>query len=100
MTADDMMTDMGDGRKTFFRALANAALDILSRSCLKRKPFYRAVSMGILVQLGVVLLWRSALLKSLSISYTFSGKLMLLVSYVGGVWATGIVARTLGLIAR
>mmetsp|Transcript_10666 Transcript_10666/g.14290 ORF Transcript_10666/g.14290 Transcript_10666/m.14290 type:complete len:494 (-) Transcript_10666:578-2059(-) len=70
------------------------ALDILSRS-LRRSSFYRVLSVSMLVQFAIVMLWRSALF----VSIQASSKTLILASLLGGKWATGIVARILGLIA-
>ena len=93
-------------RKTFFRALACAALDILSRS-LRRKSFVRVASALMGVQFICVLLWWSALRVVLSVEIfnedgvvtKFMHLLWLLSALVAGKWATGTVARLLGFIA-
>ena len=93
-------------RKTFFRALACAALDILSRS-LRRKSFVRIASALLGVQLVFVLSWWHALKVVLSVEvFDEDGivtKLMygfwLLCAVVAGKWATGFIARLLSLIA-
>jgi len=82
------------GRQAFFQALACAALDILSRS-LKRKALYRTLVIVIVVQFGVIVIWRLSLLAALrSGSYIWT-----IVALVGGKWATGTVARLLTLMA-
>lgn len=82
------------GRQAFFQALACAALDILSRS-LKRKALYRTLVMVIIVQFGVISVWRLSLLAALrSGSYVWT-----VIALVGGKWATGTVARLLTLMA-
>jgi hypothetical protein len=83
-------------RKTFFRALACAALDILSRS-LRRKSFVRVASalMGVQFNCG------SALRVVLSVEIfnedgvvtKFMHLLWLLSALVAGKWATGTVAK-------
>ena len=93
-------------RKTFFRALACAALDILSRS-LRRKSFVRAGSALMGIQFVSVLLWWHALRVVLSVEIfnedgivtKFMHGFWLLSAFVAGKWATGIVARLLTLIA-
>ncbi len=93
-------------RKTFFRALACAALDILSRS-LRRKSFVRVASIVLLVQFIMVSIWWGALTVILSVEiFEEDGvltKLMhrvwLLAALVAGKWATGTVARLLGFVA-
>jgi hypothetical protein len=81
-------------RQAFFQAITGMALDILSRS-LRRASFYRVLSVILMVQLVVLLLWRWALLGALgSGSWT-----VLIVAMVGGKWATGTVARLLSLLA-
>jgi len=81
-------------RQAFFQALTCMALDILSRS-LRRASFYRMLSLLLLIQLGVLLLWRWALLGAIG-----SGSwIILLIAAVGGKWATGTVARFLSLLA-
>lgn len=82
------------GRQAFFQALCNMALDILSRS-LRRSSFYRAVVALVTVQLFVVWWWRAALLGALRHGSTF----WLIVALIAGKWATGLVARLLGLVA-
>ena len=69
-------------------------LDLLSQS-LRRLSFYRTVSSLMLVQLGVVYLWRAALLGALRQQQP----LLILLALIGGKWATGTVARLLSLIA-
>lgn len=81
-------------RAAFFQVLVNAALDILSRS-LRRESFYRLLGGILLVQLVVVLLCRWAILASLSQNNTT----MLLLTLLGGKWATGTVTRMLTLLA-
>ena len=93
-------------RKTFFRALACAALDILSRS-LRRKSFVRVASALMGIQFLSVLLWWHALRVVLSVEIfnedgiltKFMHGFWLLSAFVAGKWATGIVARLLTLIA-
>lgn len=93
-------------RKTFFRALSCAALDILSRS-LRRKSFVRVASALLGVQFLFVLLWWQALRVVLSVEIfkedgvvtKFMHGFWLLCALVAGKWATGIVARLLTLIA-
>ena len=87
-------------RKTFFRALACAALDILSRS-LRRKSFVRVASALMGVQFICVLLWWGALPVVLSVQIfnedgvvtKFMHLLWLLSALVAGKWATGTVAK-------
>lgn len=81
-------------RHAFFQALTGAALDILSRS-LRRASFYRVLSAILAVQLAVLLLWRWALLGALG----SQSWIVLIVTVVGGKWATGTVARLLSLLA-
>lgn len=81
-------------RQAFFQALVCMALDILARS-LRRESFYRVLTAILLVQLGVLALWRWALIGALGSGSWF----ILLVAFVGGKWATGTVARTLTLLA-
>jgi hypothetical protein len=81
-------------RQAFAQALVAMALDILSRS-LRRASFYRVLVATLLVQWGVLLLWRWALLAALdqlSIS-------VLLVTLVGLKWVTGTISRVLTLLA-
>ncbi|KAL7522790.1 hypothetical protein ACHAWX_007494 [Stephanocyclus meneghinianus] len=93
-------------RKTFFRALACVALDILSRS-LRRKSFVRVASALLVVQFLCVLLWWSALRVVLSVEIfnedgvisKFMHAFLLTTALVAGKWATGIIARMLTLIA-
>mmetsp|Transcript_21152 Transcript_21152/g.42440 ORF Transcript_21152/g.42440 Transcript_21152/m.42440 type:complete len:866 (+) Transcript_21152:164-2761(+) len=93
-------------RKTFFRALACAALDILSRS-LRRKSFVRVASVVLLVQFIVVSIWWGALSVILSVEIfqedgvltKFMHRVWLLAALVAGKWATGTVARLLGFVA-
>lgn len=93
-------------RKTFFRALSCATLDILSRS-LRRKSFVRVASALLGVQFFLVLLWWHALRVVLSVEIfqedgivtKFMHGFWLLCALVAGKWATGIVARLLTLIA-
>jgi hypothetical protein len=82
------------GRQAFFQALCNMALDILSRS-LRRSSFYRAVVGLVTIQLLVVFWWRAALLGALRHGSTF----WFFVALIAGKWATGLVARMLGLVA-
>ncbi len=82
------------GRQAFFQALSCAVLDILSQS-LKRKALYRIVVMVVVVQFGVIIIWRLSLLAALrSGSYAWT-----IISLIAGKWATGTVARLLSLIA-
>ena len=82
------------GRQAYFQALACAALDILSRS-LKRKALYRTLVMVIVVQFGVITIWRQSLLAALrSGSYVWT-----IIALVAGKWATGTVTRLLTLMA-
>ncbi len=82
------------GRQAFFQVLSCAALDILSQS-LKRKALYRMLVMVVLVQFGVIIIWRLSLLAALrSGSYAWT-----IISFGAGKWATGTVARLLTLIA-
>lgn len=81
-------------RQAFFQALVCMTLDILARS-LRRESFYRVLTAILLVQVGVLLLWRWALLGALGSGSWF----VLVVTLVGGKWATGTVARTLSLLA-
>jgi len=101
-TTTTSLQDRGQGRRRFFRTLTCASLDILSRS-LRRLSFYRIVSAALLLQLLLVLAWRSALLVALSIpldtGVTGIRTLLILATLVGGKWATSIVARCLGFIA-
>ena len=93
-------------RKTFFRALACAALDILSRS-LRRKSFVRVASVILLVQFIMVSIWWGALSVILSVEIfeedgvltKFMHRVWLLAALVAGKWATGTVARLLGFVA-
>jgi len=93
-------------RKTFFRALAVAALDILSRS-LRRKSFVRAASALLLLQFLCVMLWWGAVSAVLSvkvfdedgIARKFVHAAWLAMALVAGKWATGTVARLLGFVA-
>ncbi|KAL9179669.1 hypothetical protein ACHAXT_008959 [Thalassiosira profunda] len=93
-------------RKTFFRALAVAALDILSRS-LRRKSFVRVASALLLLQFICVSLWWGALSVVLSVEIfqedgvvtKFMHILWLLLALVAGKWATGTIARLLGFVA-
>eukprot|EP00804_Cyclotella_cryptica_P015714 CCRYP_013383-RB/>CCRYP_013383-RB protein AED:0.02 eAED:0.02 QI:86/1/1/1/0.75/0.4/5/1691/619 len=99
-------TSSSHDRKTFFRALACAALDILSRS-LRRKSFVRVASALLVVQFSCVLLWWSALRVVLSVEIfsedgvfsKFMHVFWLITALVAGKWATGIIARMLTLIA-
>jgi len=70
------------------------ALDIMSRS-LRRTSFFRVLSAILLVQLGVLILWRWALLGAIS-SGSWS---LFIIATIGGKWATGTVARFLSLLA-
>ena len=101
----------GDGssshdRRTFFRALAVAALDILSRS-LRRKSFVRVASLLLVLQFFAALLWWGSLSTVLSVRVyeedsvvtKFMHFLWLTMSLVAGWWAMGIVARLLGFVA-
>ena len=93
-------------RKTFFRALACAALDILSRS-LRRKSFVRVASIVLMVQFVVVMVWWGAISVILSVEIFKEDGIMtkcmhrvwLLAALVAGKWATGTVARLLGFVA-
>jgi len=93
-------------RKTFFRALAVAALDILSRS-LRRKSFVRAASALLLLQFLCVMLWWGAVSAVLSVKVfdedgivtKFAHATWLAMALVAGKWATGTVARLLGFVA-
>ena len=82
------------GRQAFFQALTCMTLDILSRA-LRRASFYRVTSILLLVQLGITLLWRMAILGALR----SRGPFLLFLAIFGGKWATGTVARLLSLIA-
>ena len=100
------ITSSGTDRKTFFRALAVASLDILSRS-LRRKSFVRAASIVLLVQFVCVSLWWGALNVVLSVEIfqedsiitKFMHFFWLLLILIAGKWATGTVARLLGFVA-
>lgn len=100
------ITSSGTDRKTFFRALAVASLDILSRS-LRRKSFVRAASIVLLVQFVCVSLWWGALNVVLSVEIfqedsiitKFMHFFWLLLTLIAGKWATGTVARLLGFVA-
>jgi len=82
------------GRQAFFQAIACASLDILSRS-LKRKALYRTSVIVIVIQFGVISVWRLSLLAAVrSGSYAWT-----IIAFVGGKWATGTVARLLTLMA-
>jgi hypothetical protein len=81
-------------RQAFFQALVCMALEILSRS-LRRQAFYRALTILLLVQFGVVHLWRWALLAAMG---TQNWLLLVLVA-IAGKWATGTVTRLLSLLA-
>lgn len=92
-------------RQAFFQALTDMALDILSRS-LRRSSFYRVLSVLLLVQLWVLLLWRWAILAALAklgTNYPASNNhhalIALILALVAGKWATGLVARLLTLLA-
>ncbi|KAL7460307.1 hypothetical protein ACHAXS_000769, partial [Conticribra weissflogii] len=93
-------------RKTFFRALACAALDILSRS-LRRKSFVRAASAWMVGQFLCVTLWWSAVRAVLSVKVfvadgvpaRFAHVAWLTIALVAGKWATGTMARVLGYVA-
>ena len=96
-------SDEGRGRRIFFQTLSCASLDILSRS-LRRMVFYRIVSGALLLQLVLVLMWRSALFQGLGVpvdndNVALWRAILVTLSLVGGKWATAIVARVLGLIA-
>ena len=101
-----MSTASSHDRKTFFRALACAVLDILSRS-LRRKSFVRVASSLIAIQFLFVLLWWHALRIVLSVEIfvedgivtKFMHTFWMLAALLAGKWATGIVARLLTLIA-
>jgi hypothetical protein len=90
-------------RKTFFRALACAALDILSRS-LRRKSFVRVASIILVAQFIVVSIWWGTISVILSVEIftedgvftKFMHRVWLLAALVAGKWATGTVARLLG----
>jgi len=93
-------------RKTFFRALAIAALDILSRS-LRRKSFVRAASILLLLQFLCVSLWWGSVSTVLSVEvFEEDGflkktmhKFWLLFALLSGKWATGTIARLLGFVS-
>jgi len=94
-------------RKTFFRALAVASLDILSRS-LRRRSFVRASSALLLVQFVCVSMWWGALSVVLSVEIFDEDEgvvtrvmhsFWLLATLVSGKWVTGTVARLLGFVA-
>ena len=93
-------------RRTFFRVLAVAALDILSRS-LRRKSFVRAISSLLILQFVVVSLWWGALSVVLSVRVydgdaiisKFAHLVWLLLALVSGKWATEIIVRLLGYVA-
>ncbi|KAL7553672.1 hypothetical protein ACHAWF_016980 [Thalassiosira exigua] len=93
-------------RRSFFRALAVAALDVLSRS-LRRNSFVRAASALVLLELVCVLLWWGAVGVVLSVEVfdedgavtKFMRFFWLIMSLAAGKWATGIVARLLGFVA-
>jgi len=82
-------------RIAFFQAVTSMALDILSRS-LRRASFYRVLSALLLLQLGLLLLWRKALLGSLS---SGSSLALLVATWAAGKWATGTVTRILTLVS-
>jgi hypothetical protein len=82
------------GRQAFFQAMVNMALDILSRS-LKRISFYRIVVLVVSVQFVVTWWWQSALMRALA----HGGALWVFIALLAGKWATGTIARILGLIA-
>lgn len=82
------------GRQAFFQALVNMALDILSRS-LRRSSFYRIVIIVLTLQFVVTWWWQSALLGALG----HGSAMWFFVAFVAGKWATGTMARILGLIA-
>ena len=82
------------GRQAFFQALVSAALDILSRS-LRRSSFYRIVIIILTFQFILVWWWQSALLGALGHGST----MWFLIALLAGKWATGTLARILGLIA-
>jgi hypothetical protein len=93
-------------RKTFFRALACAALDILSRS-LRHKSFVRVASILLVLQFVIVSIWWGALSVVLSVEIfkedglftKFMHRVWLLATLVAGKWATGTVARLLGFVS-
>ena len=93
-------------RKTFFRALAVAALDILSRS-LRRRSFVRVASVLLIVQLICVSLWWGAFSVILSVEIfdedgivtKFMHTSWIFLTLVAGKWATGTIARLLGFVA-
>lgn len=93
-------------RKTFFRALSVASLDILSRS-LRRKSFVRAASVVLLVQFVCVSLWWGALsvvlsveiFKEDSIITKVMHKFWVILVLVAGKWVTGTIAKVLGFVA-
>lgn len=81
-------------RQAFFQALTSMALDILSRS-LRRASFYRVLTSLLVVQLGLVLWWRWAVLRALA-----SGSaVMVVAALVAGRWATATLTRLLSLLA-
>ena len=82
------------GRQAFFQALACMALDILSRS-LRRSSFYRIVTALLVFQFIIIAWWRMALLAAMQSQSLF----WITIAAIGGKWATGTVARLLGLIA-
>ena len=90
-------------RRTFFRVLAVAALDIVSRS-LRRKSFVRTISVLLIMQFVVVSLWWGALSVVLSVKVyeddAMLAKLVhvlwLLITLTSGKWATDITARLIG----
>lgn len=93
-------------RKTFFRALAVAALDVLSRS-LRRRSFVRVASVVLLLQFFCVVLWWGAVSAVLSVKVfyedgfitKFMHAFWLLSALAAGKWATGTLARLLGFVA-
>ena len=93
-------------RKTFFRALSIASLDILSRS-LRRKSFVRVASILLLIQFVCVSLWWGALSVVLSVTIykedgvltKFMHAVWVMITFISGKWATSIVSRLLGFVA-
>mmetsp|Transcript_2340 Transcript_2340/g.4989 ORF Transcript_2340/g.4989 Transcript_2340/m.4989 type:complete len:510 (-) Transcript_2340:253-1782(-) len=93
-------------RKTFFRALACAALDILSRS-LRRKSFVRVATASMILQLLCVTSWWSAVRAVLSAKVFVADGVVarcvhgawLTMALLAGKWATGTIARILGFVA-
>ena len=82
------------GRQAFFQAITGMALDTLSRS-LKRTSFFRFVVAIVCFQFFIVLWWHAALVGAMGRGNGF----LVLVALVAGKWATGTVARILGLLA-